>query len=263
MRPLGVAAPSSDLSTLIDKLSTFLYSKGSLAVISPLSTDTFTKSNFSVYQIDGEGNWAASGSNLTLMTLFDTLATKHDYVLVSGFENANIPYLVLAEHSHDGTTLMEIDSAENLDTTQLLLELNTTEPFETLDSLIDRAVKSPNANQAGAIATFTGRVRELDHPSDSPTTRLEFEKYAGIAEARLNQICSDLCQRDGIFEVLMHHRVGHIESGQNVVFVVVLGAHRSEAFKTVQDGIDRLKNEVPIFKKEIKIDGSFWVHDRP
>ena len=160
-------------------------------------------------------------------------------------------------------TLMAIDSIENLDPDQLLLELNTTEPFETLDSLIDRAVKSPTANQAGAIATFTGRVRELDHPSDSPTTRLEFEKYAGVAEARLAQICSDLCQRDGIFEVLMHHRVGHIESGQNVVFVVVLGAHRGEAFKTVQDGINRLKNEVPIFKKEIKIDGSFWVHDRP
>ena len=94
-------------------------------------------------------------------------------------------------------------------------------------------------------------------------TRLEFEKYAGVAESRLQQICSELCQRDGIFEVLMHHRVGPIESGENVVFVVVLGAHRDEAFKTVQDGINRLKNEVPIFKKEIKIDGSFWVHARP
>ncbi len=263
MRPLGIATSSSDLGALIDTVSNFLSSKGSLAVISPLPFDNITKQNFPVYQLDEKGNWSASGSNMTLTKLFDIIATEHDYALVSGFENANIPYLVLDGHPHKGTTLMELDSAEDLDTTQLLLDLHTTEPFETLDSLIAKAVKSPNANQAGAIATFTGRVRELDHPSDSSTIRLEFEKYTGIAESRLQQICSDLCQRDGIFEVLMHHRVGHIESGQNVVFVVVLGAHRDEAFKTVQDGIDRLKNEVPIFKKEVKIDGSFWLHDRP
>ncbi|MFL2521346.1 MAG: molybdopterin synthase [Halobacteriales archaeon] len=263
MRPLGIAASPPDSGTLMDEISNFLSSKGSLAVISPLPVGDVKKQNFSAYQLDEKGNWSASGSNMTLTTLFDIIATEHDYALVGGFENANIPYIVLNEHSHSGTTLMELDSAENLDVNQLLRNLQTTEPFETLDSLIARAVKSPNANQAGAIATFTGRVRELDYPSDSPTTRLEFEKYAGVAESRLQQICSELCQRDGIFEVLMHHRVGPIESGENVVFVVVLGAHRDEAFKTVQDGINRLKNEVPIFKKEIKIDGSFWVHDRP
>ena len=263
MRLIGIAAPPSDLQILVDKVATFLSTQGSLAIISPLAIENSPKQIFSTYQLDEKGNWSASGGGLTLTHLFEKIATTHDYAIISGFENANLPYLSIKGSSHAGTSLMELTSVDNLDTDQLFLKLNTTEPFETLDSLIHQAMTSPRANEAGAIATFTGRVREFDHPSDSPTTRLEFEKYAGIAEDRMEQICSDLRKRDGIFEVIMYHKIGHIESGQNVVFVVVLGAHRSEAFKAVQDGINRLKDEVPIFKKEIKLDGSFWVHDRP
>ena len=68
--------------------------------------------------------------------------------------------------------------------------------------------------------------------------------------------------RDGVLRVLMHHRVGVVEDGADIVFVVVLAGHRREAFRTVEDGIDRLKDEVPIFKKETTTDEEFWVHDR-
>jgi molybdopterin synthase catalytic subunit len=62
--------------------------------------------------------------------------------------------------------------------------------------------------------------------------------------------------------VLLHHRTGVIEYGEDIVFVVVLAGHRGEAFETVADGIDRLKAEVPIFKREVTVDEEFWVHDR-
>jgi molybdopterin synthase catalytic subunit len=60
----------------------------------------------------------------------------------------------------------------------------------------------------------------------------------------------------------MHHRVGVIEDGEDIVFVVVLAGHREEAFRTVEDGINRLKDEVPIFKKERTTDEEFWVHEQ-
>jgi molybdopterin synthase catalytic subunit len=53
-----------------------------------------------------------------------------------------------------------------------------------------------------------------------------------------------------------------IEAGEDIVFVVVLAGHRGEAFRTVKDGIDRLKESVPIFKKEATESETFWVHRR-
>jgi molybdopterin synthase catalytic subunit len=53
-----------------------------------------------------------------------------------------------------------------------------------------------------------------------------------------------------------------IEAGEDIVFVVVLAGHRREAFRAVEDGIDRLKDEVPIFKKEATEAEEFWVHQR-
>jgi molybdopterin synthase catalytic subunit len=61
----------------------------------------------------------------------------------------------------------------------------------------------------------------------------------------------------------MHHRTGVVPAGEDVVFVVVLAGHRGEAFETVSDGIDRLKDEVPLFKKEVTVDEEFWRHERP
>ena len=51
-----------------------------------------------------------------------------------------------------------------------------------------------------------------------------------------------------------------IEQGEDIVFVVVLAGHRREAIETVEDGIDRLKAEVPLFKKEVTVEGEFWAH---
>ena len=73
---------------------------------------------------------------------------------------------------------------------------------------------------------------------------------------------AELEECDGVLDVLMHHRTGVIPDGEDIVFVVVLAGHRREAFRTVEDGIDRLKEEVPIFKKEVTTEETFWVHER-
>ena len=124
------------------------------------------------------------------------------------------------------------------------------------------AKASPKADRSGAIATFTGRVRAKDSPEDARTEQLSFERYEGVAEQRLAAISEELTDREGVFEVLMYHRVGLIEDGEDIVFVVVLAGHRDEAFRTVEDGINRLKDEVPIFKKETTTDEEFWLHEQ-
>ena len=78
----------------------------------------------------------------------------------------------------------------------------------------------------------------------------------------MDAISAELEEREGVFEVVMHHRTGVVEYGEDIVFVVVLAGHRDEAFRTVEDGINRLKDEVPIFKKEVTTDEQFWVHER-
>ena len=119
-----------------------------------------------------------------------------------------------------------------------------------------------DADRAGAIATFTGRVRERDGEDDDATRYLEFEKYDGVAERTMRTIESELEARSGVLDVRLHHRTGRVEAGEDIVFTVVLAGHREEAFRAVEDGIDRLKDEVPLFKKEVTESETFWVHQR-
>ena len=122
--------------------------------------------------------------------------------------------------------------------------------------------RSEKATYSGAIATFTGRVRAKEDEADERTRYLEFEKYEGVAEDRMRRIESELEARDGVLDVRLHHRTGRIPEGEDIVFVVVLAGHRGEAFTAVEDGINRLKEEVPLFKKEVTDEETFWVHER-
>ena len=106
-----------------------------------------------------------------------------------------------------------------------------------------------------------GSVRAKDSSDDARTEHRSFEKYDGVAEDRLNAISRELTKREGVFEVLVHHRVGLMKDGEDIVFVVVLAGHSEEAFRTVEDGINRLKDEVQIFKKETTTDEEFWLHE--
>jgi molybdopterin synthase catalytic subunit len=66
----------------------------------------------------------------------------------------------------------------------------------------------------------------------------------------------------GVHAVRLHHRTGVVEAGEDIVFVVVLAGHRAEAFRAVEDGIDRLKDEVPLFKKEVTVEDTYWAHEQ-
>jgi molybdopterin synthase catalytic subunit len=109
----------------------------------------------------------------------------------------------------------------------------------------------------GAIATFVGVVRgETD---GRETLHLEYEAYPDMAEAILAQIGDEIGERwPSIREVAIVHRVGRLEIGEVATVIAISAAHRPDVFDALHYGIDRLKEIVPIWKKEVWADGEQW-----
>jgi molybdopterin synthase catalytic subunit len=109
----------------------------------------------------------------------------------------------------------------------------------------------------GAVATFVGVVRgETDgHVVD----HLEYEAYPEMAEEALRQLGGEIrARRQSVRQVAIVHRVGQLEIGETAVVIAISAAHRSELFDALRYAIDRLKEFVPIWKKEVWVDGSEW-----
>ena len=130
----------------------------------------------------------------------------------------------------------------------------------SLNQVIDYVKSLPSYHEAGAIACFVGVVREdpIDG-SDSKVTHLEYEAYAEVALKRMAEIRADAKKRSGIVEVAIHHIIDSLEVGEPSLFVVVLGKHRQEAFPTLAETVERVKKEVPIWKKEHTSRDAYWV----
>jgi molybdopterin synthase catalytic subunit len=111
----------------------------------------------------------------------------------------------------------------------------------------------------GAVVTFLGTVRDLT--GDRITVALDYEAYPGMAEKKMAEIESDTRQRWQVGDMMMLHRLGHLEVGEVSVAVAVSCPHRDQAFEACRYAIDRLKELVPIWKKEYWVDGTTeWVH---
>jgi molybdopterin synthase catalytic subunit len=127
----------------------------------------------------------------------------------------------------------------------------------TIDhSTITEQVRS---NRTGAVVTFLGTVREFT--GNKQTSSLEYEAYPEMAELKLQQVESEARSRWPIVELVIVHRVGHLEVGDISVAIAVSCPHRSQAFDACRYVIDRIKESVPIWKCENWATGeSEWVH---
>ncbi|MDY6932090.1 MAG: molybdopterin synthase [Halobacteriota archaeon] len=180
-----------------------------------------------------------------------------EIALVEGFKSSKLPKIAIGDVTAENV-VKRVDP--DVDPSELVEVILEQDDFYTLDSLILKAKASPDIRKAGAIGTFTGIVRGVSE--DVEVKALEFEMYAGVAEEKINHITEDLKKREGVLEVFIHHRSGYIETGNDIVYIVVLGAHRSQVFNALSDAIERVKEEVPIWKKELTVDGDYWIHDK-
>ena len=121
---------------------------------------------------------------------------------------------------------------------------------------LTEAVRRPDC---GAVVTFLGTVRDLT--GDKVTVALDYEAYPVMAEKKMAEIERETRQRWPVGEMMMVHRLGHLDIGEVSVAVAVSCPHRAQAFEACRHAIDRLKELVPIWKKENWQDGtSEWVH---
>lgn len=134
-----------------------------------------------------------------------------------------------------------------------------------LADVIKMAKASEGFFKAGAIGLFIGIVRG-ETESKEAVKKLELEAYENEASRILENICDDLRQADDIVDVQIHHLIGEFEVSEELVYVLVAGAHRSAVFPVLREAVERYKEEVPIFKKELIIKGdgeeSYWVGER-
>ena len=134
-----------------------------------------------------------------------------------------------------------------------MIEL-TRNPIDYL-ALTER-VRRPNC---GAVVAFLGTVRDLT--GDQVTVALDYEAYPGMAEKKMAEIEADTRARWPVGDLALIHRLGRLEVGEISVAVAVSCPHRAQAFDACRHAIDRLKELVPIWKKENWADGSTeWVH---
>ena len=126
---------------------------------------------------------------------------------------------------------------------------------EPLDPrVVEAAVEDPGS---GALVTFVGRVR--DNARGRRVDLLEYEAYPAAAERMMAQIGHEIGDRWGIDRVAIAHRIGRLGVGEASVVIAVASAHRGEAFAACQYAIERLKEIVPIWKKEHYADGAVWI----
>ncbi len=117
-----------------------------------------------------------------------------------------------------------------------------------------QAVSQPSV---GGIVVFEGVVR--NHARGKHVRYLEYEAYEEMAEQQIRTIISQAKARWSVQGVAVAHRFGRLEIGEASVIIVVASAHRGEAFEACRYIIDTLKTTVPIWKKEVAVDGEEWV----
>ena len=113
------------------------------------------------------------------------------------------------------------------------------------------------ADGDGAVVTFAGVVR--DHSNGRRTDHLVYEAYPPMAEREMAKIGEQAASRWEVDDIAILHRVGRLEVGEISVLVAVSSPHRADGFSACQFAIDRLKQTVPVWKKEMSEDGEYWV----
>jgi len=118
-------------------------------------------------------------------------------------------------------------------------------------------VKAVEDEKAGCVVTFIGCVR--DQTAGRRVRALEYEAYKEMAERKMAEIGAEIAQRWSLDKIAIVHRTGHLVIGETSVVIAVAAPHRAEAFDACRYAIDRIKEIVPIWKKEIYEDEEKWV----
>ena len=131
--------------------------------------------------------------------------------------------------------------------------------YITSDPLDDASITDIVADNAhGATVLFQGITR--NNTGTREVLFLEYEAYAPMAEKTLNQVRDEILSKWDV-KIAIHHRIGRVDIGQTSLLVAVGSAHREAAFEACKYSVDRIKEIVPIWKKEHFVGGEIWIGD--
>jgi MoaE-MoaD fusion protein len=194
------------------------------------------------------------GDATTAGELYDLIAV--DAPRIAGLKRSvmlmvNQEYVPASHPLQDGDELALIPPVSGGDGAFQHFEV-TTDPLDA--RAIEQMVASP---ENGAILTFTGTVR--DNARGKGVTALDYEAYPPAAEKMLERIGDEMRDQWGIERVAIVHRYGLLQIGEASVVISVASPHRDEAFAACRHAIERIKEIVPIWKKEHYDDGAVWI----
>ena len=122
---------------------------------------------------------------------------------------------------------------------------------------VEEATAAVSASGVGGVDLFLGVVR--DHNDGRPVTRLEYHAYVSMAEKEMQRIAAEIASEIPGVRLAALHRIGSLAVGDLAVVCAAGAAHRGEAFRACRALIDRIKERVPIWKREHGPDGPYWV----
>ena len=169
-----------------------------------------------------------------------------------GDEPAGLLYAVNKRYAERGTVLSEGDVVALIPPVSGGDFRLTDEPLS-----LDAVVREVARDEAGAVATFLGTVRNNSRGRE--VHYLEYEAYEGMAEEMMQELARDLAAKHDLLAVAIHHRVGRVEIGEPSVAIAVSAAHRAAALAACREAIDTLKGTVPLWKKEVYAGGEEWI----
>jgi molybdopterin synthase catalytic subunit len=132
--------------------------------------------------------------------------------------------------------------------------------FAVVEGRIDVAALISGAQRpdCGAISTFVGTTR-VDETGGASVEHLEYEAYRPMADRKLEEIGAEIRMRWDVREVSIVHRIGRVDPGEASVAIVIASPRRGPAFEASRYAIERIKEVVPIWKREVWSDGYVWV----
>ncbi|WP_309493053.1 molybdenum cofactor biosynthesis protein MoaE [Candidatus Hecatella orcuttiae] len=131
----------------------------------------------------------------------------------------------------------------------------------SVEKMLEKLRENPRFHEVGAIGIFIGIVRGFSSEG-KPVRSLSYEAYEDEAPAAMEKIRKETLAKPSVIEVQIHHVVDDLNLGEDIVYVLVAGSSREDVFPTLQATVDRMKAEVPIYKKEILENGTaYWVSE--
>ena len=112
--------------------------------------------------------------------------------------------------------------------------------------------------KAGAVVFFVGKVRDL---ADDKLQYLEVEAFEELAKRQIEQICDDAANTWDLEYILVKHRFGKLKLNDNIVLVITSSKHRKNAYEASKYIMERLKSNVPFWKKEVANNTQKWVEN--